>query len=135
MTEHMQQFPQWVMSILVSAMIGLIYVVYVEISSDIGKHNDNAMAILSKIELMAVQSVQTRSDLHAHIEEAKYWKDEITEIRKTVTSLREDASSRKDPFTGTEGEYLRQRVERLEQIVDIISREARDHIQESEKHK
>ena len=131
----LEQATKWFIGIVTSSILGLISVVYVGISSDIEKHNDNAMDILSKIELMAVQSVQTRSDLHAHIEEAKYWKDEITEMRKTVTALREDASSRKDPFTGTEGRYLSERVERLERLVDNISREARDHMQKSEKHK
>jgi len=131
----LEQATKWFIGIVTSSILGLISVVYVGISSDIEKHNDNAMDILSKIELMAVQSVQTRSDLHAHIEEAKYWKDEITDMRKTVTSLREDASARKDPFTGTEGRYLRERVERLEQLVDDVSRGLVDHISKDKKHK
>ena len=131
----LEQATKWFIGIVSSSILGLISVVYVGISSDIEEHNANAMAILSKIELMAVQSVQTRSDLQAHIEESKYWKDEITELRHQVTTLREDASARKDPFTGTEGRYLKEQVERLERLVDDVSRGLVDHISKDKKHK
>jgi hypothetical protein len=135
MTEHIHQYSQWVMSILISAMMGLIYIVYLGISSDIEKQAEKTMAVLTRIELIAIDSVETKTDLIAHIEEARYWKTQITDMRDQVTALREDAGARKDPFTGTEGRYLRERIERLEHLVDDVSREARDHIQKSEKHK
>jgi hypothetical protein len=49
-----------------------------------------------------------------HEKNAQQWINKIIENERDIHALQSNANARKDPFTGTEGRQLEQRIRRLE---------------------
>lgn len=119
-TDHhiSREIVQWVMSVLVSAMMGLIYIVYTGLSADNDDQAARTAGMLLRLDKTIVQMATYQANVDAHIEESNYWKREIEGMRKDIANLRTHAAARADPFTGTEGRALERRIDTLERRFD-----------------
>jgi hypothetical protein len=66
--------------------------------------------------IIDIRQTITRTEGHidAHNRESDEWKNRIRELEKRVIDLNTRPSSRPDPFTGTEGRALEERIRGLE---------------------
>ena len=119
-TDHhiSREIVQWVMSVLVTAMMGLIYIVYTGLSADNDEQAARTAGMLLRLDQTIVQMARYQANVDSHIEESNYWKREIESLREDITILRTHAAARADPFSGSEGKALERRIGTLERRFD-----------------
>lgn len=117
-TAPSREIVQWVLSVLVSALMALIYVVYQDITEDMRHREERVAVVLRKVEEATLEMARSRSDLNAHLVEANYWKAKIDVLDERVDELSNSVAARPDPFTGTQGQALSDRIGRLESQLD-----------------
>jgi hypothetical protein len=69
-------------------------------------------ATLARISIETSANTVHRAE---HERQSERWIEQIERNRDAIEALKEKPSARPDPFTGTEGRQLRERIERLEE--------------------
>lgn len=73
------------------------------------------------IHALQVELASIHADRESDIETVKYWRRQIEAATEGLARLRNDASARRDPFTGSDGDALEKRIDSLERWVAAVA--------------
>lgn len=76
----------------------------------------------TELRFAAVETTANSAKLHGdeHERTAREWKDRIVDIEQRLRELSTNALSRPDPFTGTQGDILERRIDKLERLAEVV---------------
>jgi hypothetical protein len=107
-----------VITALLTAAIGQGIVVWRDNSVIASRVEDLQRAVdgnTNSLRAIAEQSHANSIHRVEHEKNARHWIDKIIENEQSIHALQNIAGARKDPFTGSEGRELEQRIRKLEQ--------------------
>lgn len=92
------------------------------LSAAVARIESDLTTVDTALARIAVESSANSVHRVEHQRTVDKWIEQIERNRDAIAEIREKASARADPFTGTEGRALRDRIERLETGRDSTQR-------------